>query len=77
MSNTIAERSHVDVSHDTEKGTEGQIANGSTNAGKEANNADFVDFDGPDDQLNPLNWTYAYKWGIVWLLSSMTLIVWV
>ena len=35
----------------------------------------IVDFDGPSDPSNPLNWSFTYKWTIVWLLSAMNLIV--
>ena len=34
----------------------------------------LVDFDGPDDPANPLNWSRGYKWAIVILLSSVNLI---
>jgi hypothetical protein len=32
----------------------------------------IVDFDGPDDMENPLNWTYWKKWGMVMLISAIT-----
>lgn len=35
----------------------------------------FVDFDGPKDPDNPLNWSAAYKWGILVLISVMCLVV--
>lgn len=35
---------------------------------------DLVDFDGPLDPLNPINWSRGYKWSIVILLSAVTLI---
>ena len=35
---------------------------------------EFVDFDDEHDQSNPLNWSKARKWGIVGLLSTVTLI---
>lgn len=38
-------------------------------------NENTVDFDGPDDPENPLNWSPAYKWGIVSLISIMSLVV--
>jgi hypothetical protein len=31
-----------------------------------------VDFDGPDDLANPMNWTSAKKWGMVFLISAIT-----
>lgn len=34
----------------------------------------LVDFDGPDDLSNPINWSKRYKWFIVVLLSLVNLI---
>lgn len=36
-----------------------------------------VDFDGPDDAANPVNWSSSYKWSIVGVISIMSLVVWV
>ena len=33
---------------------------------------DVVDFDGPDDLQNPLNWSFTKKWGMVLLISAIT-----
>ena len=33
----------------------------------------IIDFDGPDDPLNPLNWNTKYKWAMVILISTVTL----
>lgn len=35
----------------------------------------LVDFDGPEDPTNPLNWSQVYKWSIVGLISVMSLVV--
>lgn len=35
-----------------------------------------VDFDGPDDAANPVNWSSSYKWSIVGVISIMSLVVW-
>ncbi|PQE06223.1 benomyl methotrexate resistance protein [Rutstroemia sp. NJR-2017a BBW] len=35
----------------------------------------IVDFDGPDDPANPLNWRPRYKWTMVAILSMMNLMV--
>ena len=35
----------------------------------------FADFDGPKDPDNPLNWSTAYKWSILVLISVMSLVV--
>jgi hypothetical protein len=32
----------------------------------------IVDFDGPDDPQNPMNWRFAKKWGMVLLISAIT-----
>lgn len=32
----------------------------------------IVDFDGPDDPENPLNWSTKKKWGMVTLVSAIT-----
>ena len=34
-----------------------------------------IDFDGPKDPANPLNWSAIYKWSIVALVSVMSLVV--
>ncbi len=35
----------------------------------------IVNFDGPEDPVNPLNWSTVYKWSIVVLISIMSLVV--
>ena len=37
----------------------------------------LVDFDGPDDPANPMNWKSRYKWTITVLVSMMSLVVYV
>jgi hypothetical protein len=32
----------------------------------------IVDFNGPDDPANPMNWPFAKKWGMVFLISAIT-----
>ncbi|KAF2831051.1 MFS general substrate transporter [Ophiobolus disseminans] len=39
------------------------------------NPADIVDFDGPHDTEDPLNWSSRYKWSMVILISVLSLIV--
>lgn len=41
----------------------------------EENSGNLVDFDGPGDPSNPLNWAPAYKWSILLLTSLMSLFV--
>lgn len=38
-------------------------------------NENTVDFDSPEDPENPLNWSAAYRWSIVGLISIMSLVV--
>lgn len=35
----------------------------------------IIDFEGPDDPSDPLNWSKLYKWSIVALISLLSLIV--
>lgn len=37
--------------------------------------SNLVDFDGPQDPINPLNWSATYKWSVVILISVMSLVV--
>ena len=37
-------------------------------------NPDIVDWDGPDDQENPLNWPAKRKWANIAILSTITLL---
>ena len=38
-------------------------------------NENIVNFDGPDDPSNPVNWSSLYKWTTVMLISVMSLVV--
>lgn len=38
---------------------------------------DLVDWDGPDDDSNPMNWTSLHKWMIISLVSTITFNVFV
>lgn len=35
---------------------------------------DIVDWDGPDDPENPLNWPAGRKWGLIGILAMVTLV---
>lgn len=35
----------------------------------------IIDFEGPDDPSNPMNWSALYKWSMVILISILSLIV--
>lgn len=56
---------------DVEKGsTSAQISIGDEEDAE--TDPDIVDFDGPDDLQNPLNWSFSKKWGMVLLISAIT-----
>lgn len=42
---------------------------------EEEKDPNLVEFDGPDDPMNPLNWDHRYKWLYAASLGSMTLVV--
>ena len=42
-----------------------------------ANGIFIVDWDGPDDTANPLNWTFGKKWLNMGLISAITLLTYV
>lgn len=64
---------HRDVA-DVEKGSlsQGEVTPPKT----ERNETDqqLVDFDGPQDGSNPINWSKGYKWTIVILLSTLNIV---
>lgn len=39
---------------------------------KASQDPNTIDFDGPDDPQNPLNWGFTKKWGMVLLISAIT-----
>jgi hypothetical protein len=47
----------------------------SATLGDHVDSAHIVDFDGPDDPADPLNWSSKYKWSMVVLISVLSLIV--
>ncbi|KAJ8112197.1 hypothetical protein OPT61_g5384 [Boeremia exigua] len=58
---------------DVEKGTTPSSSStvGEKDEGPEQD-PNIVDFDGPDDPQNPMNWSFAKKWGTVTLVSAIT-----
>lgn len=40
--------------------------------GQTGQDPNIVDFDGPDDPQNPMNWRFLKKWGMVFLISAIT-----
>jgi hypothetical protein len=57
---------------DVEKGADAGSMT-STDAPEEpAPDPNVVDFDGPNDMENPLNWTFWKKWGMIMLISAIT-----
>jgi hypothetical protein len=57
---------------DIEKGAEAESSSSIDDAEEPVVDPNIVDFDGPDDLENPLNWTYWKKWGMVMLISAIT-----
>ena len=43
----------------------------------EASESDIVDWDGPDDPENPMNWSDSKKWLNIAVLSGLSLITYV
>lgn len=43
-------------------------------AGSKTQDGDIVDWDGPDDPENPMNWSNNKKWLNVVLISALTLV---
>ncbi|KAL6709587.1 hypothetical protein ACN47E_001522 [Coniothyrium glycines] len=65
------------LSFSSEKDTEKGFAPGSINSTDEQedepeHDPNIVDFDGPDDPENPMNWKASKKWGMVALISAIT-----
>lgn len=56
---------------DVEKGVSPALSSVDGEEGAETD-PDIVDFDGPDDPQNPLNWSFTKKWGMVMLISAIT-----
>lgn len=58
---------------DLEKGVDARSLS-STNESQDSAESDpnIVDFDGPDDPDNPMNWSFKKKWGMILLISAIT-----
>src|SRR5689334_8629007 len=75
-------QTHLPPDADVEKTGQSQVSSthsdGSTleNIPVEATmqDSDLVDWDGPDDPQNPMNWPQAKKWTLVACLSGVTLV---
>lgn len=58
---------------DIEKGNGSSLASSGDDIEEETeHDPDIVDFDGPDDPENPMNWKASKKWGMVSLISAIT-----
>jgi hypothetical protein len=58
---------------DVEKGPiPRSMASTSIPDGETEQDPNIIDFDGPDDPANPMNWRFAKKWGMVFLVSAIT-----
>lgn len=61
------------LERDTEKGLSPASSSLAGESDQQAEqDPNIVDFDGPDDPENPLNWTFYKKWGMVLLISAIT-----
>jgi hypothetical protein len=56
---------------DLEKGADAESTT-SMDQPEEITNPSVVDFDGPDDTDNPMNWKQSKKWGMISLVSAIT-----
>lgn len=64
---------HKAKENDIEKGTSpGSITSSNESEDEPPSDPDIVDFDGPDDPDNPMNWKASKKWGMVALISAIT-----
>ncbi|KAJ4384489.1 hypothetical protein N0V86_000088 [Didymella sp. IMI 355093] len=61
----------VAIEKDVEKGVSPALSSVSGEEDEEID-PNIVDFDGPDDPHNPLNWGFTKKWGTVLLISAIT-----
>lgn len=61
------------LERDTEKGASPASTSIAGEPDEEAEqDPNIVDFDGPDDPQNPMNWKFSKKWGMVLLISAIT-----
>lgn len=61
---------------DVEKGSSNQEPKGEkSGGGEEERDPNVVDWDGPDDPANPMNWAPARKWTIAVCMGLMTFVV--
>jgi hypothetical protein len=57
---------------DVEKGAEAGTIHSTHELDETRSDPNVVDFDGPDDMENPMNWKASKKWGMVMLVSAIT-----
>jgi hypothetical protein len=57
---------------DLERGVDAVSTTSTNRLGEEPPNPNIVDFDGPEDTENPMNWKYSKKWGMISLVSAIT-----
>ncbi|EUC41983.1 hypothetical protein COCMIDRAFT_8389 [Bipolaris oryzae ATCC 44560] len=57
---------------DVEKGTTNSISSDDDTKADDDHDPNIVDFDGPDDPENPMNWTAFKKWGTISLVAAIT-----
>jgi hypothetical protein len=57
---------------DIERGPEAGSTSSTYEPKEAVSNPNIVDFDGPDNMENPMNWRASKKWGMVMLVSAIT-----
>ena len=63
---------NLEFDKDVEKGTPDRSESVSSGEEVEDRDPNIVDWDGPDDPQNPMNWPFNKKWGSVLLVSAIT-----
>lgn len=80
-----SDHAHASSSLDAEKGVQSAALSATSDdrslggdPGMEAErDPDIVDWDGPDDPANPLNWPARQKWTLIFNLAMVTLVTYV
>jgi len=60
------------IEKDLEKGHDDGSTGSATRQEEDLPSPNIVDFDGPDDTENPMNWRAPKKWGMISLVSAIT-----
>ena len=75
---SLAEHAHREDSapkeHDLEVGLASSGNSGTEDSGMKRHETTIVDWDGPEDPQNPINWPASFKWVNIAVISSITFI---